>query len=174
VRKFSHSLGRQRQSNFNGQTSVSRLLAHGRAAALELGAKEVFATAEDFLNEAGKGGCPLVIEATNSPLGFQDACAPRELEAGSSLSAFQTTTPIRFRPRMHAGAAARSSSCGAWADYPRAIDVVTSGRVNVRALVTHRESLNAAPKLFEAMAQNRPGYLKALLYPKGEERDGLK
>ena len=53
-------------------------------------------------------------------------------------------------------------------DYPRAIDFVSSGRVNVRALVTHRESLNAAPELFEALAQNRCGYLKALLYPNGD------
>jgi threonine dehydrogenase-like Zn-dependent dehydrogenase len=40
--------------------------------------------------------------------------------------------------------------------------------VNVRALVTHRESLIAAPELFEALAQNRPGYLKALLYHNGD------
>jgi L-iditol 2-dehydrogenase len=29
-------------------------------------------------------------------------------------------------------------------DFPRAIDFISSGRVNVRAIVTHRESLNAA------------------------------
>ena len=34
--------------------------------------------------------------------------------------------------------------------------------------MTHRESLNAAPDLFEALAQNRAGYLKALLYPNRE------
>ena len=28
---------------------------------------------EDFVDRAGKGGRPLVIEATNSPLGFRDA-----------------------------------------------------------------------------------------------------
>jgi L-iditol 2-dehydrogenase len=48
-------------------------------------------------------------------------------------------------------------------DFPRAIALVISGRVNVRALVTHRESPNAAPELFEALAQNQPGHLKALL-----------
>ena len=57
-------------------------------------------------------------------------------------------------------------------DYPRAIDLVTSGRVNVRAIVTHRESLDAAPELFKALAQNRPSYVKALLYPNGEDGDG--
>jgi L-iditol 2-dehydrogenase len=41
-------------------------------------------------------------------------------------------------------------------DYPRAIDLVSSGGVNVRAIVTHRESLDVAPELFEVLAQNRP------------------
>ena len=44
--------------------------------------------------------------------------------------------------------------------------------MNVRAMVTHRESLDAAPEVFEALAQNRPGYVKALLYPNGEDRTG--
>jgi L-iditol 2-dehydrogenase len=47
-------------------------------------------------------------------------------------------------------------------DFPRAIDLVSSGRVNVTALVMHLETLNAAPELFEALAQSRLGYLKAL------------
>jgi hypothetical protein len=43
-----------------------------------------------------------------------------------------------------------------------------SDRVSVGALLARREDLNAAPELFEALAQNRPGYLKALLYPNGD------
>jgi L-iditol 2-dehydrogenase len=39
------------------------------------------------------------------------------------------------------------------------------GKCERGALVMHRESLKAAQELFEALAQNRPGYLKALLYP---------
>jgi L-iditol 2-dehydrogenase len=57
-------------------------------------------------------------------------------------------------------------------DYPRAIDLVRSGRVNVRAIVTHRESLGAASVLFKALAQNQPSYVKALLYRNGKEGDG--
>jgi hypothetical protein len=41
--------------------------------------------------------------------------------------------------------------------------------VNFGALVVAcREDLNAVPELFEVPAQNRPGYLKALLYPNGD------
>jgi threonine dehydrogenase-like Zn-dependent dehydrogenase len=39
----------------------------------------------------------------------------------------------------------------------RAIDLVASGRVNVKALLTHRDGLNSASALFEALAENRPG-----------------
>jgi L-iditol 2-dehydrogenase len=53
-------------------------------------------------------------------------------------------------------------------DYPRAIDLGSSCRGDVKDVVTHHESLYAVPELFEAFARNRPGYLKALLYPNEE------
>jgi hypothetical protein len=59
------------------EVHVIEPLAHRRAAALELGAKDVFGTAEDLINEAGKGGLPLVIEATNSPSDLGTLCASR-------------------------------------------------------------------------------------------------
>jgi hypothetical protein len=55
-------------------------------------------------------------------------------------------------------------------DFPCAIDLVSSGRVNVTALVMPA-SLNTAPELFEALAESRLGYLKALLYPNGQRGD---
>ena len=54
---------------------------------------------------AGKGGLPLVIEATNSPSDLGTRYAPRGLEARSFLRAFRTATPIRFPPRRRAAAA---------------------------------------------------------------------
>jgi hypothetical protein len=80
-------------------------LAHRRAAALELGAKDAFGMAEDLINEAGKGGLPLAIEATNSPSDLGRRYAPRGLEARSFLRAFRTATPIRFPARRRAAAA---------------------------------------------------------------------
>jgi L-iditol 2-dehydrogenase len=155
-----------------GEVHVIEPLAHRRAAALELGAKDAFATADAFIAETGKGGRPLVVEATNSPHGFRDAVRAarvggRIVLAGipdgdvytlSASEARRRGLKIKFVRRMGD-------------DYPRAIDLVSSGRVNVRALVTHQKSLNAAPELFEALAQNRPGYLKALLYPNGGSGD---
>ena len=88
-----------------GRRPFPRPLAHARAAALELGAKDVSAIAEDFVNATGKGGRPLVIEATNSPLDSETRCAPRGLEAGPFLEEFRTATFTRIRPRRRAGAA---------------------------------------------------------------------
>jgi L-iditol 2-dehydrogenase len=147
-------------------------LAHRRAAALGLGAKAGFPTADEFVGGPGKGGRSLVIEATNSPFGFRDAVRAsriggRVVLAGipdgdaytlSASDARRRGLKIKFVRRMGD-------------DYPRAIDLVTSGRVNVRAIVTHRESLDAAPKLFKALAQNQPRCVKALLYPNGEDWD---
>ena len=153
-----------------GEVHVIEPLAHRRAAALGLGAMAVFPTADEFVSGPGKVGRPLVIEATNSPLGFQDAVRAsriggRVVLAGipdgdaytlSGSEARRRGLKIKFVRRMGD-------------DYPRAIDLVTSGRVNVRAIVTHRESLDAAPELFKALAQNQPSYVKALLYPNGED-----
>ena len=134
-----------------GDVHVIEPLAHRRAAALELGAKNVFATVKDFVSGAGKGGRPLVVEATNSPFGFQDAVRASRIggrvvlagipdDDAYTLSASEVRRhglKIKFVRRMGD-------------DYPRAIDFVSLGRVNVRALVTQRESLNAAPELFGA------------------------
>ena len=42
-----------------------------------------------------------------------------------------------------------------------------AGRIG--ACAQARLSLDAAPDVFEALAQNRPGYVRALFYPNGKE-----
>ena len=152
-----------------GDVHVIEPLEHRRAAALELGAKTVVETVDDFIRGEGKDGCPLVVEATNNPLGFRDAVLAsriggRVILAGipdgdsytlPAADARRRGLKLKFVRRMGD-------------DYPRAIRLVSSGRVNVKAVVTHREGLKKAPELFEALAQGRPGYLKVLLYPNGE------
>jgi L-iditol 2-dehydrogenase len=113
---------------------------------------------EDFADRAGKGGRPLVIEVTNSPLGFRDALRASRIGGwvvlpgipdgdAYTLSASEARRRgLKIKFVRHMGD-----------DFLRGIDLVSSGRVNARALVTHGESLNAAPDLFEALAQNRPG-----------------
>ncbi len=152
-----------------GDVHVVEPLEHRRAAALELGAETAVAAVEDFVHGNGRDGCPLVVEATNSPRGFCDAVMAsriggRVILAGipdgdsyvlPAAGARRRGLNIKFVRRMGD-------------DYPRAIRLVASERVNVKVLVTHREGLKKAPELFEALAESRPGYLKVLLYPNGE------
>jgi hypothetical protein len=124
---------------------------------------------EDFVDRVGKGGRPLVIEATNRPFGFQDAVLAARIGGRvvlASISDGDSYTLSAWEARRRGLKIKFVRRMGD--DFPRAVDLVSSDRVNVRALVTHRESLKAAPELFEALAQNRPGSLKALLYPNGD------
>ena len=52
--------------------------------------------------------------------------------------------------------------------YPRAIELVASGRVDVASIVTHRIDLAAAPALFRALADSESGLGKVLIYPNGQ------
>jgi L-iditol 2-dehydrogenase len=87
-----------------GEVHVIEPLAHRRAAALKLGARAVFPTTDVFVGETGKGGRPLVVEATNSPFGFGDAVRAARIggrvvlagvpfPTGSSSATIRNSTP---------------------------------------------------------------------------------
>jgi L-iditol 2-dehydrogenase len=84
----------------------------------------------------------------NSPLEFRDAVRASRIGGRVVLAGIPDGDPdtlpaskerrrglkIKFARRMGD-------------DYPRAIELIASGRVKVRALVTHREGLDVAPKV---------------------------
>jgi L-iditol 2-dehydrogenase len=151
-----------------GEVHVVEPLEHRRAAALRLGAETAVATVDDFIRDDGKDGCPLVVEATNDPQGFREAVLASRIGGRVIL----TGIPDGDSYTLPAAAARRRGLKIKFVrrmgdDYPRAIHLVASGRVNVKEVVTHRERLHKAPELFEALAQSSPGYLKVLLYPNG-------
>ena len=118
--------------------------------------------------EWSKGGCPLVLEATNSPFGFRDAA--RATRIGGRIvivgipdgdtytlpaaDARRRGLKIKFARRMGDV-------------YPLAIKFLAAGKVDVRSIVTHRVGLEEAPGVFAALAENVPGYGKALIDMKG-------
>ena len=53
--------------------------------------------------------------------------------------------------------------------YPRAIEFLAAGKIDVRSIVTHRVGLEEAPGVFTALADNAPGYVKVLVDLKGVE-----
>jgi L-iditol 2-dehydrogenase len=54
--------------------------------------------------------------------------------------------------------------------YPRAIELVVTGRVDVRSLVTHRFALEKAPDAFRRHANDEPGLVKSIIVPDETQR----
>ena len=134
--------------------------------ALKLGAKQVGSSVKDIAQWSKGAGYPLVIEATNSPDGFNDAVLAAKIGGrvvlvgipdGNSytLDAAQARRrglKIKFSRRMgHV--------------YPRAIDLVAQGKVDVVSMVTNEFALDDAPKAFKLHAEGAPGVIKSLIVP---------
>lgn len=156
-----------------GEIIVVDPLPHRREAAARLGADRVGDDVGAILEWTQGAGCPLVVEATNSPDGFRDAVRAARIGGrvvlvgipdGDSYTlpaseARRRGLKIKFARRMGEV-------------YPRAISLVASGKVEVASLVSHRVSLEETPGVFRALADNAPGYLKALIYPNGFDKSG--
>ncbi|MBL8907298.1 MAG: alcohol dehydrogenase catalytic domain-containing protein [Rhizobiales bacterium] len=134
--------------------------------ALKLGAKRAGSSVKDIVQWSNGAGYPLVIEATNSPDGFNDAVLAAKIGGrvvlvgipdGNSytLDAAQARRrglKIKFSRRMgHV--------------YPRAIDLVAQGKVDVVSMVTNEFALDDAPEAFRLHAEGAPGVIKSLIVP---------
>jgi len=141
---------------------------HRRALALKLGASKAGESVADITKWTDGEGLPLVIEATNAPEGFRDAVRAARIGGrvvlvgipdGDSyvVPAAETRRrglTIKFSRRMgHV--------------YPRAIELVALGKVDVEAVVSHRFGLDEGPEAFRRHAANEAGMVKSLIYPGG-------
>jgi L-iditol 2-dehydrogenase len=156
-----------------GEVFLVDPLEHRRDAARKLGADHVGASLDELLAWSKGEGCPLVVEATNSPDGFRDAV--RAARIGGRLvlvgipdgdvytlpaaEARRRGLKIKFARRMGEV-------------YPRAIDLVAARKVDVASVVSHRVGLDETPGVFRALADNAPGYIKVLIYPNGDNESG--
>jgi L-iditol 2-dehydrogenase len=136
---------------------------HRRDLAARMGAARTAASLADLQSP---DGAPLVIEATNSPDGFRDAVRATAIGGRVVLvgipdgdtyqlpasEARRRGLSIKFSRRMgHV--------------YPRAIELVSGGHVDVRSLVSHNFSLEEAPDAFRRHANNEPGMVKSIILP---------
>ena len=151
-----------------GEIFVAEPMAHRRAMAEKLGATKAGASVAEIV-EWSSGGCPLVIEATNSPYGFRDAVSAARIGGRvvlvgipdgdvyhlNAADARRRGLKIKFARRMGEV-------------YPRAIQLVDQGKVDVVSMVTHRIGLAETPNVFQALADNTPDYIKVLIYPNGD------
>jgi L-iditol 2-dehydrogenase len=150
-----------------GEIFAADPLPHRRTMAEKLGATRVGSSAAEIV-EWSSGGCPLALEATNSPDGFRDAVTAARIGGRivlvgipdgntyhlSAADARRRGLKIKFARRMGEV-------------YPRAIELVEKGKVDVVSMVSHRISLDETPGVFQALANNAPGYAKVLIYPNG-------
>lgn len=139
---------------------------HRREMALKLGATMGGASVEYVLQKTDRLGAPLVVEATNSPYGMQDAILSSQIGGRLvivgipdgdhySLSAAEPRRrglKIKFSRRMgHV--------------YPRAIELVMKRLVDVDLMVTRQFSLKDAPEAFKRHAEDEVGLIKSLIIP---------
>lgn len=150
-----------------GEILAADPLPHRRAMGEKLGAAKVGSSAAEIV-EWSKGGCTLVVEATNSPNGFRDAVTATRIGGRvvlvgipdgdiyhlNAADARRRGLKIKFARRMGEV-------------YHRAIALVQSGKVDVVSMVSHRIGLEETPGVFRALAENAPGYSKVLIYPNG-------
>jgi L-iditol 2-dehydrogenase len=142
-------------------------LPHRRAMAEKLGAAKVGSAVAEIV-EWSSGGCPLVMEATNSPYGFRDAVTAARIGGRVVLvgipdgDVYQLNAADARRRGLKIKFARRMGEV-----YPRAIKLVAEGKVDVVSMVSHRVGLDETPAVFQALADNAPGYVKVLIYPNG-------
>lgn len=154
-----------------GEVFVVDPLEHRRSMAARLGADRAGASVSDILGWTEGQGAPLVIEATNAPLGFRDAVLSARIGGRLVLVGIpdgDTYTLPAADARRRGLKVKFSRRMGEV--YPRAIALVAAGKVDVASLVTHRVGLEGAPGAFRMHAADAPGVIKTLIYPNGVER----
>ncbi len=116
----------------------------------------------------GGRGVDLVLEATDRPEGFQLAAEAARIGGRCVLIGI----PEGDRYALAASLARRKGLSVKFARrmghvYPRAIELVRRGRVNVRRLATHHFPLDRAADAFAMQAAREGGIVKAILHPGG-------
>lgn len=149
-----------------GDILVVEPLEHRRKLAAQLGAARVASSFDELIDSTDGEGCSLVVEATNALYGFRDAVRAARIGGRVVLvgipdgdtytlpaaEARRRGLKIKFARRMGEV-------------YPRAINLIETGKVDVVSMVSHRVGLDETPSAFEALACNAPGYVKVLIYP---------
>jgi L-iditol 2-dehydrogenase len=134
--------------------------------AMELGATASCGTLAELAEATGGRGADLVLEATDSSLGFDHATKAARIGgrvivvgipegnqyAFNAAEARRKGLSIKFSRRMPEV-------------YPRAIALAQSGRVKLAPLATHHFPLDDVKKAFECQAARQNGIIKAILYP---------
>jgi L-iditol 2-dehydrogenase len=140
-----------------------------RALALELGADSVHEHYSEILDLTAGRGEDYVLEATTSPDAPEQAAQVARIGGRVTLVGI----PDGDHFGMSAANARRKGLIIKLARrmghvYPRAIELVRQGRVNIAPIATHHYPMNEAPTAFRDAHESPGGFLKAVIYPNDE------
>ena len=141
-------------------------LAYRTKLAMEFGANVACKDYSEVATATDGRRADLVLEATDSALGFDHAVRSSRIGGRlvlvgipdgneyilSAAEARRRGLSIKFSRRMPEV-------------YPRAIALAASRRVNLRPLATHRFTLEDTKKAFEMQMERKDGIIKAIIYP---------
>ncbi len=143
--------------------------AHRLEMAMQLGATHSGDSPSAAVDHTDGRGCQLVIEATNSPDGLSHAVMASSI--GGRLVLVGIPDGDAYSPVTAAEARRRGLSLKfsrRMGDvYPRAIELVEAGLVDVDVLVTHHFDLDGTPEAFQIQADEQPGFIKSIVRPSG-------
>lgn len=141
--------------------------AHRVKKALELGASIATRSLEDALQQNHNHGAELVIEATNSPDGFPHAVRAAAIGGRAILVGIpdgDVYSPIAAAEARRRGLDIRFSRRMGNV-YPRAIELVNSGAIDVDTLITHRFNMQNAANAMHLQADEAPDLIKSMILP---------
>lgn len=154
------------QISGSSHTSIIEPLAYRREKALSLGANSVFPNIESYLSSNDGKGVDVVIEATTSPEGPAHATQAAAIGGKVILvgipdgDKFSLTASLVRRKGLTIKLSRRMGHV-----YPRAIQLVESGKIDVNSIVTHVMPLAEVQKAFELMSQYQENVIKIVLEP---------
>ena len=137
-----------------------------RDKALELGIDHAFAGVAEYREFTEGRGADVVLEATTSPHGPRHATEAARIGGKVVLvgipdgDEFSLTGSLIRRKGLTIKLSRRMGHI-----YPRAIEYVRSGRIDVDAIVTHSMALENVREAFEMLADYRDGAIKVVLVP---------
>ncbi|MFC3831473.1 MULTISPECIES: zinc-dependent alcohol dehydrogenase [Deinococcus] len=149
--------------------SVIDPLAYRREKALSLGATAAYPDVPSYLaavQDTPTRGADVVVEATTSPLGPRHATEAARIGGKVILvgipdgDEFTLTGSLVRRKGLTIKLSRRMGHI-----YPRAIEYVRSGRIDVTAIVTHTLPLSQVRPAFEMLAAYRDDAIKVVLEP---------
>ena len=150
-----------------GATVAVEPVAERRALALELGADRAVASTVELVAATGGRGVDLVLEATDVPEGFQLAAEAARIGGRVVLIGIPEGdgyAPLQASLARRKGLGVKFSRRMGHV-YPRAIELVRRGRVDVRRLATHHFPLADAALAFARQAGRGGGIVKGILHP---------